>query len=338
MYRVYWIYIFTIMRAAIRHQHCNPDDLIIRQVPLPVMGKNDILIKVKASTVNRTDCGVLSGKPWLIRCFIGLFKPARPITGTDFAGIVVAKGCNIKHLNVEDNVYGFFDEGLCSHAEYVMVNEKRAVLKKPENITYEQVAASLEGAHYAYYFLHKLNLKKGVKVLVNGGTGAIGNSALQFLKHLNVEVTITCDTDYVEVLELQGADKVIDYTRQDFTKLNEQFDYIFDAVGKSSFGKCKPLLKPKGIYISSELGRYWQNPLLALLGPFMPGRRVKFPLPFSVHRSIQFINKLLADGNFKPLIDKRYRFDEINKAYKYVMSGQKKGNVIVTFDGYGPVT
>lgn len=321
-----------MMRAAIRHQYCNPDGLIVTKVPIPAMGKNDILVKVKASTVNRTDCAVLTGKPWIFRCFIGLFKPARAITGTDFAGIVVARGCNIMHLEVEDHVYGFFDLGLCSHAEYVVVNEKRAVLRKPENVTYEQAAASLEGAHYAYYFLHKLNLKKGVKVLVNGGTGAIGNAALQFLKHLGAEVTVTCETDYIEVLELQGADKVIDYTQHDFTKLNEQFDFIFDAVGKSSFGKCKPLLKQKGIYISSELGRYCQNPLLALLAPFMPGRHVKFPLPFSVHRSIQFINELLVNEKFKPLIARRYNFDEIGKAYQYVLSGQKKGNVILTID------
>ncbi len=320
------------MRAAIRHQYCNPDALVVTKVPIPVMGKSDILVKVKATTVNRTDCGVLTGKPWIFRCFIGLFKPARPITGTDFAGIVVAKGCNINHLEIEDNVYGFFDEGLCSQAEYVVVNAKRAVFRKPENVTYEQAAASLEGAHYAYYFLHKLNLKNGVKVLVNGGTGAIGNAVLQFLKNLGVEVTVTCETDYIEVMKLQRADKIIDYTRQDFTKLNEQFDYIFDAVGKSSFGKCKPLLKPKGVYISSEPGRYWQNPLLALLAPFMPGRTVRFPIPFSVHRSIQFTNELLRDEKFKPLIDRRYRFDEITKAYEYVMSGQKKGNVVLTFD------
>lgn len=320
------------MKAAIRYKYCNPEDLVIAKVPIPVLGRNEMLIKVKATTVNRTDCGVLTGKPWLIRCFIGLLKPYRPITGTDFAGMVVAKGSEVKHLGVEDSVYGFFDQGLCSHAEYVAVHEKRAVFKKPEHITYEQAAASLEGAHYAFYFLNNLNLKTGVKVLVNGGTGAIGNAALQILKHLNVEVTITCETDYIDVLKVQGADKVIDYTKQDFTKLNEQFDYIFDAVGKSSFGKCKPLLNPNGIYISSELGRYWQNPLLALVAPFIPGKRVRFPIPFSAHRSIKFINELLVFGKFNPLIDRRYRFDEISKAYQYVLSGQKKGNVVLTID------
>lgn len=320
------------MKAAIRYQYCNPDELAIANLPMPVPGKNEILVKVKATTVNRTDCSLLTGKPWLIRCFIGLLKPARPITGTDFAGIVVAKGSDVKHLEIEDSVYGFFDQGLCSHAEYVAVPAKTALLKKPDHVTYEQAAASLEGAHYAFYFLHNLDLKTGVKVLVNGGTGAIGNAAFQFLKYLNVEVTVTCETDYIDVLKIQGADNVIDYTKQDFTKLKEQFDYIFDAVGKSSFGKCKPILKPKGIYISSELGRYWQNPLLALVSPFIPGKRVKFPLPLSAQRSIEFINQLLVLGKFNPLIDRRYRIDEISKAYLYVLSGQKKGNVVITFD------
>ncbi len=320
------------MKAATRYKYCNPGDLVISNLQIPVPGRNEILIKVKATTVNRTDCGALTGKPWLIRCFIGLLKPGRPTTGTDFAGIVVAKGSDVKHLEVEDSVYGFFDQGLCSHAEYVAIHEKTAVLKKPDHITYEQAAASLEGAHYAFYFLNKLNLKTGVKVLVNGGTGAIGNAALQFLKHLNAEVTVTCETDYIEVLKMQGADKVIDYTKQDFTKLKEQFDYVFDAVGKSSFGKCKPLLKPTGIYISSELGRYWQNPLLALVAPFMSGKKVRFPLPLSAHRSIKFINELLVSGEFNPLIDRRYRLEEISKAYQYVLSGQKKGNVIITFE------
>jgi NADPH:quinone reductase-like Zn-dependent oxidoreductase len=319
------------MKAAVRYRYCDPDDLTIMNLPIPVPGNQEILVKVKASTVNRSDCGVLTGKPRIIRCFTGILKPVRPITGTDFSGIVVAKGNSVSEFNIGDDVYGFFDEGLSSHAEYVCININKAVLKKPGNITYEQAAASLEGAHYAFYFLHKLNLQEGNRVLINGGTGAIGNAALQFLKYYKVFVTVTCETAYTGILKAQGADKVIDYTKDDFTALDEQYDYIFDAVGKSSFKKCKPLLKPRGIYISSELGSYWQNPLLALLSPFMPGKKVKFPLPYSIHKSIQFINELVTIGKFNPLIDRRYRLEEIGLAYKYVLSGQKKGNVLLTF-------
>ncbi|MEQ7802628.1 NAD(P)-dependent alcohol dehydrogenase [Pedobacter sp. ASV1-7] len=322
----------TMMKAAIRYQYCNPEQLRITTVPIPSPFDDEILVKVKATTVNRTDCGVLTGKPWLIRCFIGLFKPALPVTGTDFSGIVVARGVNVSQFDIGDNVYGFFDQGLSSQAEYVAVPVKKAIFKKPENFTYEQAAASLEGAHYAFYFLSKMKLKAGDNVLINGGTGAIGNAAVQFLKYFKMRVTVTCETDYTELLKLQGADRVIDYKKEDFTKLDEQFDYVFDAVGKSTFAQCKPLLKPNGIYISSELGPNWQNPLLALVSPFMSGKKVKFPIPLSAHRSLRFIDERIKSGEFKPLIDRKYRLDDIAEAYNYVLSGKKKGNVIITFD------
>ncbi|NQX43133.1 NADPH:quinone reductase [Pedobacter steynii] len=320
------------MKAAIRYEYCTPDLLEIARAPLPGLGDDEILVKVKATTVNRTDCGVLTGKPWAIRLFIGLFEPVRPVTGTDFAGIVVDKGKNVDQFEIGDHAYGFFDEGLSSHAEYVAVSTKKAVLKKPENVTFEQAAASLEGAHYAFYFLKDLKLNAGDRILINGGTGAIGNATLQFLKHFKVRVTVTCETEFVEVLKSQGAERVIDYQKEDFTTINEQFDYVFDAVGKSTFKKCKPLLKSKGIYISSELGENWQNPIFALLSPFMAGKKVKFALPYSIKRSMKFIHELVLNGEFVPLIDRRYRFEDIEKAYYYVLSGQKKGNVIITFD------
>lgn len=319
------------MKAAVRHNYGPPGVLNIDVLRIPVPKKNEILIKVKAATVNRSDCGTLTGKPWAIRLFTGLIKPALKITGSDFSGVVVANGEGVDRFSIGDDVYGFFDEGIGSHASYLCVSTKRAILKKPAHITYEQAAASLEGAHYAFYFLDKIKLQKDDKVLINGGTGAIGNAALQILKYLGVHVTVTCDTAYVPVLQSMGADKVIDYTKEDFTKQNNQFDFIFDAVGKSTFGKCKPLLKPRGIYVSSELGPNWQNPLLGLISPFMKGKKVKFALPFSIQRSMAFINEMIEKDKFSPLIDKRYRLDEIREAFEYVMSGQKKGNVIISF-------
>jgi NADPH:quinone reductase-like Zn-dependent oxidoreductase len=321
------------MKAAIRSKYGSPEVLSIKTFGhIPHPKKDEILVKVKAATVNRSDCGLLTGKPWIIRCFIGLLKPRRPITGTDFSGMVVAKGDAVTDFEINDDVYGFFDEGICSHATYVCVSVKRSVLKKPINITYEQAAASLEGAHYAFYFLDKVKIRKGDKVLINGGTGAIGNAALQFLKYKGAQVTVTCPTAYLDILKSIGADSVIDYTKADFTKLSEQFDFVFDAVGKSSFGKCKPILKGNGIYISSELGRYWQNPLLALLSPLMRGRKVKFPIPYSINRSMAFIHDLIEQGKFTPLIDKRYSLEEIPEAFSYVLTGQKKGNVIISFN------
>ncbi|KYP13608.1 NAD(P)-dependent alcohol dehydrogenase [Flavihumibacter sp. CACIAM 22H1] len=320
------------MRAAVRYSYCSPDKLEVRELPIPSIRTNEVLVKVKASTVSQSDCGVLTGKPYAIRLFSGLLKPSSPITGTDFSGIVVARGADVKEYQIGDMVYGFFDEGLSTHAEYVAVPVSKAMLKKPDHITFEQAAASLEGAHYAYYFLDKLSLNAGDSVLVNGGTGAIGNAAIQFLKHKDIRVVATCEEPYIDYLYKMGVDYVIDYTRQDFTQFDEQFDAVFDAVGKSSFGKCKRLLKPVGVYISSELGPYWQNPLLALAAPFMPGKKVKFPLPLSINRSLEFIHERIIEGAFTPLIDRYYLFDDISEAFSYVQTGQKKGNVILRFN------
>lgn len=318
------------MNAAVRYHYCHPDHLKVQRISTPQPHAREILVKVKATTVNRTDCGVLTGKPYAIRLFTGLTKPVRPITGTDFAGEVVAVGKEVREFKEGDRVYGFYDEGLQSHAEYVTVPVSKPVRLMPANIGFEDAVASLEGGHYAFYFLDKFKLSPGDAVLVNGGTGAIGNAAVQFLRYMDVEVTVTCDTHYVPILLNQGAHDVIDYTIQDFTQLNLRFNAIFDAVGKSSFGACKRILTPRGVYISSELGPNWQNPMLGLVSPLMPGKKVKFPLPLSIHRSMAFIHDRISDGNFRPLIDQYFALSDISDAFHYVMSGQKKGNVLLT--------
>lgn len=317
------------MKAAIRTKYCNPASLMVGDLPIPEPSDVEVLVKVKATTVNRTDCGVLTGYPLAIRLFTGILKPKLVVTGTDFSGIIVAKGKNVDRFDIGDYVYGFLDIGISSHAEYVVVPITRAIMRKPDGITFEQAAASIEGAHYAYYFLNKLTLTPETKVLVNGGTGAIGNAAIQFLCYRGVQVTAICDKDYINHIKYLGVKRVIDYTVEDFTKMDEKFDYVFDAVGKSSFGKCKRLLKPKGIYISSELGPYWQNLWMGLIFPLLSGRRIKFPLPLSIVESLQFIDQLLTSGHFIPLIDRCYLLGEISQAFQYVMSGEKKGNVII---------
>lgn len=321
------------MKEAYRNKYCSPAMLTVKtlgRIPQPAEG--EILVKVKATTVNRSDCAGLTGSPWAIRLFTGLIRPRLKVTGSDFSGIVVAKGFDVRTFNIGDEVYGFCDTGIGSHTSYLCVSTQKAILQKPANITYEQAAASLEGAYYAYYFLEKVGLKADDKVMINGGTGAVGNAALQFLKARGIHVTVTCETAYIPVLESMGADRVIDYTKEDFTQLPEQFDFVFDAVGKSCFRKCKPILKPNGIYISSELGPYWQNIPLALISPFVKGKKVKFPLPFSIQKSMAYVHELIEKEQFRPLIDRRYRIDDITEAFEYVMSGEKKGNVIVRFD------
>ncbi len=318
------------MQAAYRDQYCGPDCLTVRQIEKPIPGASQLLVRVQATTVNRTDAAVLTGKPFIMRFFTGLFKPKLPVPGTDFAGEVVAKGDQVAAFAVGDKVFGFNDQGLASQAEYMVIGEKAAVAKVPAGIDLITAVASLEAAHYAYNFLTKVKATKGQRVLVNGATGGIGSALVQFLNHLGLEVTAVCGTAYLERLRSLGATRVIDYQTEDFTKIPEKFDYVFDAVGKSTFKKCKPLLKEKGIYISSELGPYVQNPFLALLTALFPCKKVKFPVPADIPRSIRFISDLLVQGKFKPLIDRTYSLRQIAEAYSYVMTGSKIGNVVIT--------
>ncbi len=317
------------MKAATRHRYGPPEVLQIRDIEKPVPKENEILVKVHATTVNRTDCGGLTGKPFAIQLFTGLGKPKRQVPGTDFAGEIEAVGENISRFKIGDKVWGFNDNGLASQAQYLTISEDTAILKISENISFEEAAAAPEGAYYAYNFINKVNLQKGQKVLVNGATGAIGSAALQFLKFYGIETIATANTKNMELVKSLGANEVINWEKEDFTKRDEQFDFIFDAVGKSTFGKCKPPLKPNGIYISTELGSKSENIWLAILSKFKSGKKVIFPMPSDIKRSMDFIQKLLEEGKFKPVIERTFALDEILEAYQYVMSGQKTGNVIL---------
>lgn len=237
------------MRAAIYEKYGSPDVLQIKQVEKPILKDDEVLIRVYAATVNRTDCAMLSAKPFIMRFFTGLLKPNRPIGGTDFAGKIEAVGKTVTSFKVGDKVFGFEDLGISSLAEYITLAENKAIAIMPKNISYEQAAASLEGAHYAYNFLNKVTIKDGQKVLVNGATGAIGSAMVQLLKNVGADVTAVCGTKNIELVKSIGADKIIDYTKKDFIKSSEKYNFVFDAVGKSSFAKCKPLLVSDGIYI-----------------------------------------------------------------------------------------
>jgi NADPH:quinone reductase-like Zn-dependent oxidoreductase len=321
-----------IMKAAIRTQYGTPDVLSVKTVETPRPKQHEILVRVRAATVNRTDCGILSGKPWLIRCFTGLNRPKSPTPGTDFAGEIEAVGKKVTAFKVGDRVWGFNDNGLASHAQYLTLPESEAILKVPAHISYEQAAASAEGAHYALNFINKVKLAPGQKVLVYGASGAIGSAAVQILKSMDAYVVAVCDTKNMALIASIGPDKVVDYTQEDFTKMETRFDFVFDAVGKSSFGKCKTLLLPGGIYISSELGPNAENLYLPLVTKILGGKKVIFPLPANIKRSLAFMQNLLENEQFKPLIDRRYPIEDIREAYRFVASGQKTGNVMLTFD------
>lgn len=312
------------MKAAIRRKYCFPNQIKIENIDKPIPNEGEILIKVYATTVNRTDCANLTAKPLIMRFVLGLFRPRKTILGTDFAGEVVSES---EKYNLGEKVFGFTDTGSESQAEYMIVKEDE-LFPIPEKIDYKQAASSLEGAHYAYTFIHKVDIKDGQKILINGATGGIGSALLQFVRQYNVQITATCNTKNIELIRSLGADKIIDYTKEDFTNDKDKYDFIFDAVGKSTFAKCKPLLKEKGIYISSELGPYSQNILYAITS-FFTNQKVIFPIPYDKKKTIPFIRNLLKEGKFKPVIDREYEIEDIAKAYEYVMQGQKTGNVVI---------
>lgn len=317
------------MKAAIYTEYGPPSVLQIKQVEQPIPKDNEVLIRVYAATVNRTDCAMLRAKPFIMRFFLGMRRPKKQILGTDFGGQIESIGKEVKSFKVGDNVFGFDDNGVSSHAQFITLSEDKAITTITGGLSYEQAAASMEGAHYAYNFINKINLKQGHKVLVNGATGAIGSAAVQLLKYYGANVTAVCNTKNIELVKSLGADQIIDFTKDDFTKLNARYNYILDTVGKSSFAKCKHLLTDNGIYISSELGYMVQNPFLAMITSLSKGKKVIFPIPSNCKRSVLLIKKLILEGKFTSVIDRTYPLDEIADAYRYVETGQKTGNVVI---------
>lgn len=315
------------MKAAIRRKYCSPNQIIIESIDKPIPKEDEVLIKVYATTVNRTDCANLTAKPFIMRFVLGLIKPRKIILGTDFSGEIISKGKNVKSFKIGDKVFGFTDTGSESQAEYITTTKENLFLI-PQNVEFKQAAASLEGAHYAYTFIHKTNIQPGQRILINGATGGIGSALLQFVRQYDIIITDTCNTKNIELIKSLGADRIYDYTKEDFTNDKDKYDFIFDAVGKSTFEKCKPLLKEKGIYISSELGPYAQNIFYSLLAS-ITNKKVIFPIPYNKQKTIPFISHLLEKGKFKPVIDREYTLEDISAAYAYVIEGQKTGNVII---------
>lgn len=317
------------MKAAVRSTYGPSRVLSIQEIPIPQPADNEIRVKVHASTVNRSDCAALLGEPLVMRLMIGFIKPNLATTGTEFAGEIDALGKNVTNFNIGDKVWGFNDLGLSTHAQYLVMPADGEVLKMSDKSTFEQAAASAEGAHYAINFINKVEIKAGQKILINGASGGIGSALLQIVKHLGAEITAVCNTKNLAMIPSLGAERVIDYLQEDFTQIPEQFDFVFDAVGKSTFFKCKRLLKPGGIYISSELGPWGQNIYLALLTPIFKQKKVVFPIPSNIKASLNYLQDLIEKDDFQAVIDRHYPLDEIREAFEYVASGQKTGNVVI---------
>jgi len=317
------------MKAIVHTQYGPPEVAILKEVPKPIPADNEVLVKVYAATVNRTDAGFRSAEYFVSRFFSGLFRPNQTTLGCEFAGKIEAVGKDVNEFKVGDKIFGFDDKTWGGHAEYLTISEKAGIALMPNNMSYEQAAPLTEGTHYALNNIRGAKVEKGQNVLVYGGTGAIGSAAVQLLKYFGANVTAVCGTKHVALVKSLGADEVVDYQTQDFTKTTKRFEFIFDAVGKSSFGTCKPLLTEKGVYISTELGKNGENILFALTTPFFGGKRVLFPLPEISKQEVQFIKELAEQGKLRPLIDSYYKLEQIQEAYKYVETGQKIGNVIL---------
>jgi NADPH:quinone reductase-like Zn-dependent oxidoreductase len=299
------------------------------EVPKPEPKANEVRIRVHASTVNRTDCGFRSANYFIVRFFSGLFRPKRKVLGCEFAGEIDAIGKEVSQFRVGERVFGFNDTHWGAHAEYMVLPETAAMATVPEGWDFERAAPLTEGAHYALCNIRAAKITAGQQVLVNGGTGAIGSAAIQLLKDLGAEVTAVCATPQIDLVKSLGADTVIDYTREDFTRLGKHFDVVFDAVGKSTFGQCKLIMKPKGIYMSTELGPGSQNIFLAMATPLLRGKRVLFPMPLVRREDIQLLKELAESGKFNPVIDRVYPLSDIVEAYRYVETGMKTGNVVL---------
>jgi NADPH:quinone reductase-like Zn-dependent oxidoreductase len=321
------------MKAAVRSKYGLPGDLTIKELEIPVPKDDEVLIRVHATTVNRSDCHVLSGKPFFMRFFTGLFKPRSSIIGSDFTGEIAAVGSSVKSFKAGDKIMGFGGGlGCGSHAQYFILPEtkaRKAIVPLPSNLGYDEAAACLEGAFYAASVILGLKPTAGQKALVYGATGAIGSSYVQFLRNYGLYITAVCGSENTELVRSLGADKVVDYKKEDFTKDNERYDFVFDAVGKSSFFKCKKLLKKKGIYTSSG-GAI--NLLLIFITPLFGGKKVAFPFSKGYNSILHFIKELVEKGKFRPVIDRKYPLEKIAEAYTYVASGQKIGTVIITMD------
>ncbi len=317
------------MRAAVYTRYGPPEVVKIKEVETPVPRDGEVLVKVAATTVNRTDSGFRSAEYFVSRFWSGLLRPKYKILGCEFSGEVHAVGNNVSGIKVGDRVFGYNDEKFGGHAEYLVAPVSGAIATIPESFSFEAAAALTEGAHYALGNIRAAKVKEGDNVLVYGATGAIGSAAVQLLKYFGAKVTAVGNTRNMGLIQSLGADEVIDYQNEDFTQTSQKFSFVFDAVGKSSFGQCKPLLTPKGIYVSTELGKNGENIFQALFTPLFGGKKVIFPIPSMKKADIELLQTMAAEGKFKPVIDRVYPLEQIVEAYRYVETGEKTGNVII---------
>lgn len=315
------------MKAIVYTKYGSPDVLHLQEVETPTPKDNEVLVKIHATTVTTAGLASVSGKPFIARIFLGLARPKVPILGVELAGEIEAVGKHVSRFEIGNQVFAEPETG--AFAEYTCIPEDGLLAIKPTNATYEEAAAACDGVLTALPFLRDGGkIQEGHRVLINGASASIGAAAVQLAKHFGAEVTGVCSTTNLELVASLGADHVIDYTKEDFTKAGKQYDIIFDVVAKNSFSRCKRALTENGIYL-----RTFPTPGVML--PKLGSKKAKFiatglrPLDDRL-KDLLFLKELMEAGKFKTVIDRRYPLERIAEAHRYVATGHKKGNVVIT--------
>jgi NADPH:quinone reductase-like Zn-dependent oxidoreductase len=317
------------MKAIAYQKYGSPEVLRLKEIKKPLPKDNEVLIKIHATSVSSGDVRMRKADPFLVRFMLGLRRPKLEVLGIVFAGEIEAIGKNVTKFKIADKVYGTSFKNFGTYAEYVTLAEDAVITKMPQNIKFEEAAVIPFGGSTALHFLRKAKIEKGQKVLIYGGSGAVGTSAIQVAKYFGAEVTAVCSTSNVELVKSLGADIVIDYTKEDFSKSNVIYDIVFDAVGKSPFAASVSLLKSEGYYL--RVVHMSLPPIIKGLWIAMTSKKKIIGGTFTetVHH-LEFLNKLIEAGQLKPVIDRTYKMEQIPDAHKYVEEGHKKGNVAIS--------
>ncbi len=321
------------MKAVVHDRYGPPEVQRLEDVERPVPNEGEVLVRVLATSVTRSDCGNRAAHPFFSRFFTGLRRPKNRIGGMELAGVVAAVGSAVTEFQVGDEVFGVRSG---AHAEYVCVREQGALAHKPASMSFEEAAGVCDGVIIARACLRKADLREGRSILVYGASGSIGTAGVQLAKAAGAHVTAVCNTKNVALVRSLGADVVVDYLQEDFTKNGKTYDVVFDAVGKHSFRRCRGSVKPGGVFVETDLGFMWHVPPLALLSRWIGDKRVTIEIPSYTKEHVAFAKELIEAGKYRAVIDRRYPLEDIVEATRYVETGQKTGNVVLTLNGTRP--
>jgi len=318
------------VKAVVHDRYGRPDVLRLAEVDRPVPADDEVLVRVRATTVTRTDCHVRRASPFMWRLFAGLLRPKRRILGIEYSGVVESVGSRVDGLSVGDEVFGGTAGRFGAHAEYVCVPGSAPVAPKPAGTTFEEAAAVCDVFMQRLACVRAGEVRKGTRVLVHGASGSCGTAVVQLARHHDAHVTAVCGTKNVELVRSLGADEVIDYQREDFRKNGETYDVVVDAVGLTSLLRCRRSVRPGGIFVATDLGRLMlENPLSALATRWVGERRVRFPLGRWTQDDLVLLKELMEAGRYRAVVDRTYRLEDVVEATTYVETGQKTGNVVL---------